>query len=483
MRLRSPLLARGALACALAFSMTACDEPSATSDGDSTSGEGGGSSVATSGEGGATTSTGDTAASTSTSTGPVGEPCISLADGVAPNPTPGHCEGSSAVTCGKDGFLETEACAPGYECREYALDEWRFDGAAVDPTWVPGRTVDWAGCVQAGAAPCETAFNGNYYEAVDSPHCEGADKVSCRSLPAPSLFDNSPQLQYGADMGWVETLSCAADERCAGSDTLDVLTCIPADTPACDGTEPSCTPDGIEQCWGTWESLPGYRLTEPCPQGQVCYEGDYPFCDVPGEVPCDESTFTTRCEPDGGSIVYCYAGYTHHGSCATCWDGNAQVPCRCDDSFSHDSWSWAGGELTCSTASAPECIPQTAVDCDPSVDADTCVGTVARRCLGHWDELDCASAGMVCGVASGIAGCMSATATACDVFDSGTCNGTAIDTCCGCGHPVNVGAVPATPPCVPGFSVTLDCADLGGNYSCMNTAPPPFHFAECTWSP
>jgi hypothetical protein len=408
------------------------------------------------------------------------ESCAPLKNAEDPTPTPGLCQGDVAITCGQDGFLIEEPCQAGFSCVEYELTEKRFDGIAG--VWVDGRTVGWAGCLPEGAAPCPIEWKGNYFWSTDPPRCEGVDRVQCLPMPAPSLFDNFPQLQYGSEEGYVRVSPCPAGERCAGSDTVDVLTCIDEATPSCDGSEPTCTAGGIEYCYGTWESLPGYVVVQTCDPGTVCYEGtDYPFCEVPGELPCDPAATPTACAPDGGSIVSCVNGFTHHDSCALCVDDGQNVPCRCDTLASQTSWGWTPDGLLCTESATPACVPQAAADCDPLIDVDFCDGDVAHRCVGHWDDIDCGALGMVCGVGDGVAGCRAPDAAACDPGTQQSCDGDTIVGCCGCGWVTILLGPGLQAPCVSGFEVRSDCSALG-SYQCD---PPEawYPWAECEFVP
>jgi hypothetical protein len=455
---------------------------SATGTGDTSSADASGAG----GSASATTSSATTAGSTTASTGTgMGIPCVALKDGMAPNPTPGTCQGNVAVTCGQDGFLTQEACSAGTTCSTYELSEWRFDGAAVNPKWVAGRTVTWAGCKPQGTTSCTMAFNGDYYAPTmpAHPHCNGQDQIACRTPPAPDLFSSYPQLQYGTKDGWLVTTPCGPNQRCAGSDTWDVLTCIDASTPSCDGTEPFCSGQGIVECQGTWESQPGYRVTQSCGADQ-CYTGTQgPFCAPPGEVACDAASFgPPRCEADGTSVVSCWNGFTSHQSCATCLDEHGQtVACRCDALYAQSGWSWNGTSIQCNTTASPACVPQVSVDCDPATEPDTCNGDVAHRCLGHWEDLDCAAHGLTCGVTNGLAGCKAANAPTCDAGAyQDHCDGTTMVGCCACGHADFLfGASPV--PCAPGYEVRTDCASLGANYSCKSVFM--FGPVECQYTP
>lgn len=473
------LSALGASACTIVNPAGAGGATASASASDGSGGAGGSEAATTSSS---TTSTSSKASSSaSTGTG-MGIPCVALADGVAPNPTPGACQGNVAITCGQDGFLTQETCAAGTTCSTYDLSEWRFDGAAVNPKWVPGRTVTWAGCKPDGTTSCSMAFDGNVYQPAVHPHCDGVNRIDCRLPPAPDLFSSSPQLIYGTTDAWLLTTPCGANQRCAGSDTIDVLTCIDASTPACDGTEPLCTPQGILQCYGTWESSPGYRVTESC-GADVCYQGaQYPFCGPPGETPCDAATFgNPRCEVGNGSIVSCYNGFTSHQSCGTCSDGAQMVPCRCDAEYAQSGYSWNPTTgLECSQTAQPACVPQASVDCDPATEPDTCNGNVAHRCLGHWEDLDCAAKGLVCGVTNGLAGCKAANAPACTFPGQDHCDGTTMVGCCGCGR-ADFLFGGGGPPCVPGFEVRTDCAAMGAPYSC--TSVFMFGPVECKYTP
>jgi hypothetical protein len=462
-----------------------CDEQTGPDPSSGGSGGTGGGPTSTTGSEGPTsgTDTGASAGSAPASTGSGGTPCDPLADATDTTPTPGECQGNVAVTCGQDGFLVHERCGEGTECREYVLDEQMFNADPNNPAWVPHRTVDWAGCLPIGAESCERIWTGSYYVWADPPHCDGASKLVCLGFPAPDLFGNAPQLQYGGPEGYLSVVDCPAGERCAGSSSIDQLTCIPESTPACDGTEPNCGAGGIEHCYGTWESLPGYKWVEPCTAGMVCYEGTSgPFCREPGEVPCDDATFVEACSADFGSIVDCYQGWTIHQSCSMCLDDGQTVPCRCDALTDLVGWSWIGGNLSCSEAVGLACVPQAAADCDPLVDQDQCVGDVAHRCVGHWDVIDCAAHGLVCDVGAGHAGCRAPNAQPCEPWNyQETCDGTEIVACCACEfYPWFAPAPPA--PCVTGFEIRLDCADWGSVYACE---PPQFPepWGECVYMP
>ncbi len=347
-----------------------CTEETSPADGSGGSGAGGANTPAPSSSdvstSAATTSASTSMTSTSASSSSGGEPCAPLENADDPSPTPGHCDDGVAVTCAQDGFLTSERCDGGTECREYELSEWRFDGQGDPPAWVPARTIAWAGCVPAGAETCPREWDGNNYTWIEPPHCEGTSKAMCLGMPAPDLTSNLPQLKYGGEEGFLSVVDCPNGEKCAGSDTIDQLTCIDVDTPACDGSEPSCSGDGIEWCAGTWESLPGYEMVGDCALDWTCSEGTAgPFCQQPGEVPCDGAAFTTTCNDDATAIVTCYQGWTNHQSCAACWDGNQQVPCRCDVLASPNGWSWSGNELECFESQSLACVPLAAADCDP----------------------------------------------------------------------------------------------------------------------
>lgn len=483
--MRDTTLRRGALLGLLAVtSALGCITEIHRNRDDGSTSTGGGGDASTTSTDATTATTTDAVTTTSTS---MGEPCKPLANADDPHPTPGSCDGSTATTCGQDGFLVHDACDAGSACVEYTLHEKRFNADPDNPAWEDGRDVKWAACLPADAEKCPTAWNGNYYWATDPPVCDGANRVRCRNVPSPDLFSNFPQMIWGNEEGWVEVLPCGADEKCAGGDTVGELGCIDADTPDCDGTEPKCSGNGIEYCAGTWLSEPGYKDVEPCNGGGVCYEGTGgPFCDQPGETPCDDATTPTTCTANLDAVITCYNGWTHHGSCATCYGPTGQmVPCRCEEETNTPGWwSFSNGQLTCEKSTAFTCVPKTVTDCDPAVDADTCNGDVAHRCLGYWEDIDCAAVGKICGVGAGVAGCRDPNAVACDpIATASTCQGDEIHGCCTCGRIPTLFAPQQDVPCVTGFMGVLDCSDLGsGAYDCK-VQNPPFGIAECVYDP
>ncbi|NUP08719.1 MAG: hypothetical protein HOW73_21940 [Polyangiaceae bacterium] len=467
---------KGTLSALLAvLLLVACGDdtnPASGGSGGAAPGNGGGGAGGAESSGGGVQSNGGAGAEggmPSTSTGGSGGeaiPCTPLADLDAPNPTPSACDDNVAITCGQDGFLVEDACAPDETCHTYELQEWTLQ---VNGDWLEGRLVEWAGCIPTDAAPCSLEWNGHYYES-ELPYCEGPDKVWCGLPPGP--VDVSPQSGFGTTDSWLHRQSCGANEICAGSDTIGSLTCLPEDTPLCDGTEPFCDNDTIVSCFGTWESEPGHRQAQACAGSDVCYEGTYqgnpmPFCRAPGEVPCDDETYTLHCDVDGTTVVGCWYGFTYHQSCATCFDDGQMVPCRCDTALG------AG----CSTSEQLACVPNSKPDCDPATDADYCDGDIAYRCLGYWEPYDCAAEGLECGVGAGVAGCRAANAPECKGTGQ-SCDGTEIVGCCDCqGSLFILFGPPNRPPCVPGFETRVDCADLGLTYSCEGTAGG--FFAEC----
>ncbi|MFO0619695.1 MAG: hypothetical protein U0414_44335 [Polyangiaceae bacterium] len=483
MRVTSHLIASAASLGGVLLMLGCITEIHRSRDDGSTS-TGGGGDASTSSTTDATTATTTDASSSS---GAMGEPCKPLKNADDPHPTPGACDANVATTCGQDGFLAHDACDASETCVEYTLHEKVFNADPNDPAWVDGRDVKWAACLPADAEKCPTAWNGNYYWAVDPPLCDAANRVQCRNVPAPELFSNSPQMIWGNEEGWLQVLPCGPNEKCAGGDTVGELACIDAATPDCDGTEPKCSGNGIEYCAGTWLSTPGYKDVEPCNGGNVCYTGTGgPFCEQPGETPCDDATTPATCSATADAVITCYQGWTHHQSCATCFGPTGgMVPCRCEEETATNGWwSSSGGSITCQESTGFTCVPKTVVDCDPATDADTCVGNVAHRCIGYWEDFDCASQGKICGVGDGVAGCRDPNAQPCSpIGTQSECqSGTEILGCCACGR-IPTGFAPAqTLPCVSGFTGVLDCADLGAPYECKETNPP-FGFAECVFNP
>lgn len=469
-------------AAAFALLLPACE--SGESTGDASGGDGGtagspsSTTTASGGAGGDSSST--STADSSSATG-MRIPCTPLKNADATSPTPGRCENGAAVTCGQDGFLETDVCTGADSCQVYSLDEHRFNGSSENPAWLPARTIDWAACLPPGE-PCPMEWTGNYYIWLEAPRCEGTDRVRCYGKPAPDLYSNYPQMQFGSEEGWRRTEACPSGQRCAGSNNLDELTCIDEATPDCDGNEPRCVGNGIEHCVGAWESEPGYKVVQDCGAGLVCYEGTQgPFCQTPGEVPCVDGT-PAACNADNTGIVGCYNGFTTRQSCATCMSNGQQVPCRCDSLVVPQNYLWTPEALLCIDGTGtPTCVPQASADCDPANDADTCQGNVAHRCVGHWEDIDCGALGMVCGVGSGVAGCRDATAQACEpaTVDQ-RCDGNAVVACCRCGTAQFLFGPGLEAPCVTGFEVRSDCTDLGPMYQCETAG---FSMAECRFNP
>ncbi len=399
-----------------------------------------------------------------------GPECIALAFiNDNPNPTPGRCQGNAAITCQSrtfkpsDSALVSETCAPGYECREYDLDVSNNGGAVF-------TQIRWAGCVQVGSQPC--AVDSITGAPADPYRCQGQQQIKCLMLPAPGAFW-TPQLDFFSattPQGYLSVVSCPGTEVCAGDYVVGDLVCIPRGTPACDGSEGDrgrCAADGsgIVRCDGAWLSAPGHQELLPCPAGQVCYpDSNGPYCDSPGEVPCDPATFgPSRCDASGMIIEQCRRPFTHHVDCRTYSNGILSFVGRCamGDYFTP---KYANG--TCVRDQAAMCIPQDQpIDCDPARDFDQCLGDVMRHCDGtRWRGFDCSVSGMICDLASGMAGCRQANAVACDpaaaVFSS-SCAGTTVVGCCACGDLAFNQGPPLLPGCVPGYEVRHDCAADG----------------------
>lgn len=443
------------LLCAL--TLVACGDD----DGPSTGGSGAsppsdGGAGATGGAGGTATTggTGGTGGAPTTSvggsggSGGEGVPCTPLSDVDAVNPTPGSCENNVAVTCGQDGYLVEEPCAADETCLTYDIQEWII---LPSTELAEGRLVEWAGCVQTDAPECVMQLVGSHYE-PEPGHCDGADKLECFLPPNPGLI--GPRV-YGTEHGYLLRESCGVDEKCVVSNPLyGTLACIPEDTPPCDGTEPFCDGDTIIRCQGASESDPGYQWPEACNiPGTICYQtGNFvAYCDVPGEVACDDNSFATACE-DAATIVYCQAGFTHHTDCSTCIEDGQQVPCRCDTEISSG----------CSNNSKIVCAPDSEPDCDPQTEADYCAGDVAYRCIGRWEAFDCGTEGLQCDVADGVAGCRAADAP---LSSSQSCEGTELVGYCHCTGEM-FGFFGPSVPCVPGYEIRFDCASLVPPHSC-----------------
>ncbi len=324
--------------CALALLLLACGDREAetsTGGGGTVGGTGSGGQDGIGANGASGSGGNPTGGAGAGSTGGAAPECRALKNADDPSPTPGVCDGNTAVTCGQDGELVAEPCTAGSSCQTYPLVEYRWD-PTEGSGWIEGRPdLVWAGCIPDGAEPCATPWNGDVFKPTEPPRCEGIDQVRCLLKPAPNLFDNTPQLYLGAVEGYVSVVGCAAGLKCALGDVS--LTCIDEATPDCDGSEPACSADGtaLKLCHDNGGS-PGYVVVEPCSAGEVCYEGTISdFCAPPGKAPCDDAATPRTCSVDGSAIEDCYNGWTRETSCALCPDA---VSCRCDEVASIESY-------------------------------------------------------------------------------------------------------------------------------------------------
>jgi hypothetical protein len=417
--------------------------------------------------------------------------CVYPTDGIGadgstalPQPTPGTCQGNTAVTCDPATHaLQGTACGASEACAVFTVTEHPWT------TPPPGRTYAWAGCIPAGATPC--AFSWSSFGPDSYPpgqwvtsyagNCQGNDALGCTMAPVitdPSYVSEGA----GTTTGYVSVTTCASDEACAvdpqdssyaGCYASPLVSCSPVANSACSG-------DLLLSCDGY-----AYQTIVDCAaQGQVCRE-DCPIglpnanaeCRdplSPSATQCAPSTFTAVCAdstdledcnpytfapgPDGDCFMnagqcVCYA--TVH-SCGDIGCGVDSTDCECASVLSD------GG-------TTPQCVLATSTLCDPSTTPDSCKGSVAQTCIGYIVPTDCASLGEICKVEGGHAGCAASPATTCSGSASPTCTGDTLSGCCPPSGQFPINLENATTPCAPGFTVRFSCAAFSPTTTCTTT--------------
>lgn len=394
---------------------------------------------------------------------PPGKPCTPPGLDITSKPTPGRCQGSVAITC--DGETKTEhseACSGDTECRTFELDERKFDRDTGNG-WLDSRKYTWAACIPKDAAPCTLTFNsiGGQWRPVDKPFftCDGDDEVSCR-VPRPDYPEGTKdgwQLAVGALDGWFFRTPCPAGETCRQALHEDRTKCGPKSAAACTpGATARCEQGGVTICDFEY----GYEVHGACAAGQVCG----PICD--GRIGCFP-TGAAVCEP-ASKPTAC--------DTATSYTRCNELTCLpkvedCSSILASTPGGWANFPGKCAVVQgSPRCILTTDVVCDAATFVERCDGAKAVRCRDGLERAaSCDLEGLVCGIASGKAGCKAAQAPACTAGSPSTCDGGTVVSCCRAD-----GLSRGGQPCVPGYESRYDCT--AENLSCRQTDPT---FAEC----
>ncbi len=406
-------------------------------------------------------------------------PTDGLGDATWPQPTAGSCQGNTAYTC--DPALHQMvgvACAAGDVCATYELTE------SPDPATYsqPGRTYLWAGCIPAGAAPCQLTFTprpGDYpsgeWSAPPST-CVGDDISACTTAPIlddPTwLFD----LNGGTTTGYVAVTDCGAGQQCveaqaaptlaavAGCYASPLVSCSPNANSACDG-------DVLQSCFG----VPYQQDIDCAAMGQVCRLD----CDIglsyqpaecrppltASEVACDPTSFVPSCD-GSGNIVQCDDSFQVAGQCQYYVQSHScdSLGCYAGSGYSYDCTC---ANVTTSTGTVAQCLSASTQLCDPATTPDSCAGTSAQTCIGYYVDRDCSTYGEVCQVADGHAGCVAPALTTCDPTDTiTTCSGNTLSGCCPASGTFQSNAYSI--PCAPGYEVSFDCTTLYTAFTCQS---------------
>lgn len=470
------LLGLSLLLC-LSFGHVACGDTEGEDGGEG--GRDGATTQASSGSGtpaSQTSSTADTSATTATTATDAASssatvmpmPCVP--PGVTGMmPTPGVCDGNTAVVCdGATSTIVERPCAANEACKVYPLTEHTFDG--VDTiTWVETGTVEWAACLPVDAAPCDMVFDGNNWASeMYAPQCVDDDRTFCGIPPVPEAPPGNGQKKYGAPVGLVHVVACPAGDVCREPLDgpvlyFDWLKCFDAAAAPCTVASSACNADTMVTC----EASYGYETRYDCaPDGDVCMTGcdsilGTPIgrCTAPGTQSCDPQNPPATCDTQD-AYTSCYECLTSPVDCSviTSIDINGNIVMSPGD---------------CVVANnKPRCVAEGTMLCDVAA-PETCAGNVAQRCFdGVVYETPCVG-GDVCRVGStGKAGCTFPAAEACALDAPRSCSGSEIHGCC----PAEATLSPfVSYPCAPGFEAVLDCTDISANFTCTAFGP----FVEC----
>lgn len=395
-------------------------------------------------------------------------PCTPPGSDTTTTPSPGRCEGDTAVTCDVATRTEKrEACGADAVCTRFDLEEMKFahDGSG----WMPSRTIPWAACVPNDAEPCALSFaNGWRPTATPYNQCAGDARVSCRvpNLPKyPDVTTDHWQLAIGGPAGFKIPTPCPAGETCRVALGIDETSCFPKAAAACTAATPRrCEAGGFTYCSSTYS----YERVRTCSNGESCGAGcdGLLVCAPGGATQCDPATTGASCATP--TIL------------ATC----SSVSCRTESrDCSKVGVVMPGGKVTtvpgrCAVvAGEARCIRASAVVCDPHSFIERCDGSNAVRCSGGLEQAtDCAATARECAIASGKAGCRDAQAPACGAQTPASCSGTALVSCCPASGVAAAG--PYVAPCVPGYEYRFDCRSVNPQLTCiLRGAVRPF--AEC----
>ncbi len=282
--------------------------------------------------------------------------------------------------------------------------------------------------------------------ASDLPRCDGGVYTACHvSTTSTTCADSSHALLcaggYPNAAGFTYTIACATfgpGYTCLMSTTEGG--CYPPGTVPCDAASAGshCSADGasIVTC------NDGLEYTVPCDSrtpGSVCDlgPGDEPVCILPGAMRCEPGTIVSRCISDT-VIEECDYTTAHVGtfSCnrgtrcrvselgfAECVPDTAMscdpatATARCVDHDQLARCDTRGFEefLDCTTVGIGyRCVPDSparcdmVTDCDPSTFVPTCDGEVAQNCEpGGWISEQACDPFVPCRVVDGDAGCAS----------------------------------------------------------------------------
>jgi hypothetical protein len=403
------------------------------------------------------------------------------ASAALPTPTPGTCQGNSAVTCTASHVLASNACGAGSVCTVYSVIE--HPGVGLPQT---GRTYDWAACIPAGTTPCTFTWSANppnysppgSWMSSYTGNCQANDALTC--MMAPIIGDQAYEYEWaGTTTGYVNVAACGAGEACAdnpaepghpGCYASPLVSCSPVANSTCSG-------DVLYSCNGG-----PYQVTVDCAsQGQKCRE-DCPIglpetnaeCRDPlpqGATPCDPSTFTAVCS-GSTDIQDCNPGSFNATAQADCFMSSGQCVCYptshpCGDIGCGDGSS----DCICANvvSQGAQCIVSGTPLCDPSITPDSCQGTTAQMCTGYVVTQDCALLGEICSVADGYSGCIASPATPCTPGPAPSCTVNTLSGCCPASGEFGDSGLGATVVCAPGFMVSFACSALNSALTCTTT--------------
>lgn len=307
------------------------------------------------------------------------------------------CADSVTVSFCSVGFTDVYGCSG--VCRESATSAACF--SAETPTCTPGTFQQRCEgqkriyCDSFGLENETTCKDTMRCEVVgDSAHCVDLDAVPCDAATHLATCDGNARVFCDSMSGFTRRLDCG-ERLCHAAGPSAQAYCVDAAGSACDAAtfEARCDGGTAVNCDG----FTGWSSHLACTADTACYVASYvvdtgpttfAFCGQPGSVPCDFTTYQSRCDGAVASLCSLFTNYTMTTTCPeteTCHSDRFCLGptcgqtafCLADDSTPCDGTA----EYWCEGATIMNCFDGVAVN------GGTC--PEGKTCTALGDHADC----------------------------------------------------------------------------------------------